>query len=345
MGRVIPRALAVIGAALVVWSVSWDQWWTFTGGSTLFDDMTGRFGPYVGKWCSGVFCHDLDLTRLGGAFAKLGVATYFGGLAAAAAAVMTVLGGKQMATFARAAAGTAAVTLALALVLVAVRGGYRGADVELGMGLPLFAAGAIAIGVGSLWSARTRIELPVRPSPGRMMLGGAALLVVGALMTTSFWHWTWSDERNSVGLRKTERCWVHTGDRTICSTVESVDEIFMNDHEKTSHFQRSAEYTFDAGIAALIVAVLVIVAGPRRWLEHAHAVWIILLESAVATVIMTPYMSTGRDVHIGYGFWVVVVGCIAGITGQLLVVRAARAPRSPASPQPPPLARALPAPD
>jgi hypothetical protein len=341
MGRVIPRALAVIGAALVVWSVSGDAWWTFTGGSTLFDDMTGRFGPYVGKWCSGVFCHDLDLTRLGGAFAKLGVATYFGGLAAAAAAVMTVLGGKQIATFARAAAGTAAVTLALAVVLVALRGPYRGADVQLGIGLPLFAAGAIAIAIGSLWAARTRIELPVSPFVGRVMLGGAALLVAAAIATTSFWHWTWSDERNSVGLRNTERCWVHK-DGTLCSTVESVDEIFMNDHEKTSHFQRSAEYTFDAGIAAVILAVLVLVLGSRRWLEHAHAVWIVLLESAVATVIMTPYMSTGRDVHIGYGFWLVVVGCIAGITGQLLVVRAARAPRSPASPQPPPPARALP---
>jgi hypothetical protein len=327
MGRVMTRALAVIGAALIVWSVSGKDWWTFAGGSRLFDDMEGRIGPYVGRWCSDVFCHDQDMSRYGSTFDKIGFVVYFAGLVTAAAAVMAALAGKHIATLARTAAGAAAVTVALAFVLVAVRHNRDGAAIELGPGLVLLIAGAIAVAIGCLVAAKAP-PLAIRPRPllGRTIAAFAALLVLIAISSTAIWRWSWSDERNSVGLHSTERCWVHPSDRTICSTVESIDEIFMNDHEKTSRFARSAAYTFDAGIAAIILGALVAALGRRRWWEQGHAIWIVLLESACAMVAMTPFMSTGRDVHIGYGFVLLVIGCVAGITGHLLAAPAAPDP-------------------
>lgn len=324
MKRWLGRVLVVVGATLLVYAASSTTWWTFRGGSRLFEDMTGAFGPYVGKWCSAPFCHDLDfkLHGLGALYSKLGAVVFYAALVAAAAAIMTMLAGAQAAVFKRVTAVTSTLAIALAAALVTTRGEVREAAVSFGPGVLVLVAGAIAASIGAYLVEPPRV--PSLPSPvGRVLLVGAAVLALGSVASNGWWHWTWSDERNSIGLTGSERCWVHRDGSQQCSTASGVDEMFMmrTPDEPSSRFAASARHTYDAGIAAAIFAVLVAIARPRRWLAQVHVVWIVLLESAFATVVMTPDEGTARDPHLGVAFYLIVLACVAALAGQLLLAR------------------------
>lgn len=324
MKRWLGRVLVVVGAVLLVYAVSSTTWWTFHDSSRMFDDMTGAFGPYVGKWCSAPFCHDLDfkLHGLGSLYGTLGAAVFYAALVAAAAAIMTLLAGAQGAVFKRVTAVTSTLAIALAGALVTTRGELREASVSFGPGILLLVAGAVAASLGAYLVEPLRV--PDLPSPvGRVLLVGAAVLVLGATVSKAWWHWSWSDERNSIGLTTTERCWEYRDGSRLCSTAAGVDEMFMTHtpDEPSSRFADAAHHTYDAGIAAAIFAVLVAILRPRRWLSQAHVVWIVLLESAFATIVMTPDEGTARDPHVGIAFYLVVLACIAGLAGHTLLAR------------------------
>jgi hypothetical protein len=323
MGRVslAGRVLAVVGASLVVYAVSSrTAWWSFHGGSELFSDMAGTLGPYVGKWCSEVFCHDYDMTRLGSSFSWLGAVTFYAGLVCAAASALTALARRErIVVFSRAAAGASIVTFAVALATVISRHGPRAAQAELGAGLYILGAGVACVIGGCLLAARAPAGPPIRARPlaGRVALVTGCVLGIAVISTNTFWHWKWSDEVNDVGLDSTRRCWVHP-DRTICSTVESVDEIFMNDKEHLSRFARQARYTFDATIAAAVLSLVSLFVKRRQLRELGHVPWLVVLASTAATLALTPDVGTARDIHAGYGFVLLALACLAAISGHVL---------------------------
>ena len=161
------RVLAVLGAGAIAWSVTSRAWWSYRGGSSLFEDMTGRLGPYHGTWCSDAFCHDLDMDRAGKGFETVGAATFYVGLLAAAVLVMTALASRaRLRSFTSGAIGVSAATAVAALLVVAVRGpiGLEGdAAVELGVGLPIALAGVACAIVGCILARRAPVEWAVRP--------------------------------------------------------------------------------------------------------------------------------------------------------------------------------------
>ena len=324
----IGRGLALAGAGLITWSVASRAWWSYSGGSELFEDMSGRLGPYHGTWCSAPFCHDLEMKYVGAGYGTVGSVVFSAGLIAAAALIMAALAAPgRIRVLGRAAIGLAAFTAAAMLVLVTRLGSMHGAAIELGAGLPLGLAG-VAVGIAGCVLALRSPALPATAT--RVHLGRALTLVACAaaliaVFGRGFWHWSWSDERNAVGLRETQRCWVHP-DRTICSDVESVAEIFMGEPRDQPRFAKIAAQTYDAGLVAAFIAIALLI-GPlasarNRWMtplvEHGHLPWIVLGLYAYATAALTPDLGTARDVHFGWGFVLLGVACVLGIVGHLL---------------------------
>jgi hypothetical protein len=323
MGRVslAGRALALVGAGLVVYAVSSrTSWWTFHGGDDLFPDYAGTLGPYVGKWCSGVFCHDFGMEQLGASFRVLGAATFYVGLLCAAAAALTALARRdRILVFSRVAAVAAVLALAASFATVIARHRPRNAQIEFGAGFYVLIAGGVCVIAGGLLAARAPAGAPVRARPraGRIAVVAGCVLAVIAISGNTFWHWTWSDERDEVGLIGTRKCWVHP-DHPICSTVEPVDEIFMEDARNPSRFAREARYTFDATVAATLLSLVGLFVRRRNLREVVHAPWLIVLASTATTLALTPDVGPARDIHAGYGFVLLGLGCVVAISGHLL---------------------------
>lgn len=337
--RWVGRALAIAGAAAIVWSVTSRAWWSYVGGSELFDDMTGRLGPYHGTWCSGVFCHDFHMSRAGGAFDKLGVVAFWAGLVAAAAIVMATLASRaRVRAFAYAAIGSAAVAAAAGAGAVVTRGLFA-SHFEMQPGYIVLAVGAAVAAAGCVMLARGGgVTWRARPRVGHGLVIAACVLAFVSIAGHDFWHWHWFDEDNRVGLASTERCWVYP-DRTSCSHVESVAEIFMQDKEDPPRFAKLADHTYQTGLAVILLAVLVLVAAkvapklaPSR--DVRPAPWVVLLLLSIATLALTPDLGTSRDVHLGYAFPLLWLACALGIAGSSLST-STTTPVSEASDSPP----------
>lgn len=282
-----------------------------------------RLGPYVGEWCSGVFCHDQEMSRYGEAFSHAGVVAFYAGMIAAAAAVMMVVARRdRIAVMAYSALGALAVTTLAGIVVASMRVARGGETWELGPGLPLFFIGAALAIAGCVIAMRrpTELAIPTMPRVAAALVIISCIATGAAIATKGFWHWTWSDERNQVGLTSTERCWVHPS-RTICSNAADVAEIFMLDRDDKPRFVALARQTHGSAIATIILALLALVTRWARFREVGHAPWVVVALLGYATARLTPDVGSARDIHLGYGFVLLALGCLLGIAGNLLAVQ------------------------
>ncbi len=337
------RVATLAGAAAICGSVAGRAWWTFVGGNEIFTDQTGTIGPHLATWCSGVFCHDLSFmmsTEVGGLFVGLGTALYYTGLCAALfLAILAIAPRRPVKGLSGATLAIVAITAGLAVAAFATVGSPRSHAapprvLTMGLGFPLVMAGAVLGTLGGLIIRRDPggPGFRVWPRLGWWFYLAAGPLVLLAVLTQSWWHWTWSDERVIVGLREATKCWERAGTETICSTAEPPLEAFMADREEPSVFRDMSTRTYYAGLVgvAMLFASVLVPAWRRRSQRGLPGLpYVVTLLFGWATLLATPDPGPARDVQVGWGFPMLAIACVLGMLGGVLIGRSDETERAP----------------